>query len=97
MATLSAHRNIVEMPCVFVDRIPSLRQSMELYPQALPSRLNPDGFGRNMSLFCVMKRYWYFFNLTLLRLNDTSILSLKQCSEVHLISYSFLYQYFDAM
>ncbi|XP_068202364.1 serine/threonine-protein kinase Pink1, mitochondrial [Palaemon carinicauda] len=51
------HPNIVEMPCVFVDRIPLLEDSMKLYPDALPSRLNPRGYGRNMSMFCVMKRY----------------------------------------
>ena len=56
MKPLPLHPNIVEMPCVFVDRVPSLSGSMELYPQALPTRLNPEGFGRNMSLFCVMRR-----------------------------------------
>ncbi|KAK7073377.1 Protein tyrosine kinase [Halocaridina rubra] len=54
---LPPHPNIVEMPCVFVDRIPFLEDSMTLYPDALPTRLNPRGYGRNMSLFCVMKRY----------------------------------------
>jgi len=54
---LPAHPNIVEMPCVFVDRIPFLKDSMRLYPDALPQRLNPYGSGRNMSLFCVMRRY----------------------------------------
>lgn len=54
---LPSHPNIVEMPCVFVDRVPFLEDSMQLYPDALPTRLNPGGYGRNMSLFCVMKRY----------------------------------------
>lgn len=54
---LPPHPNIVEMPCVFVDRIPFLEDSMHLYPDALPARINPRGYGRNMSLFCVMKRY----------------------------------------
>ncbi|XP_042893579.1 serine/threonine-protein kinase Pink1, mitochondrial-like [Penaeus japonicus] len=54
---LPTHHNIVDMPCVFVDRIPFLEDSMQLYPDALPMRLNPRGSGRNMSLFCVMKRY----------------------------------------
>ncbi|KAE8738217.1 hypothetical protein FOCC_FOCC016323 [Frankliniella occidentalis] len=31
--------------------------SLSLYPDALPARINPNGFGRNMSLFLVMKRY----------------------------------------
>ena len=30
---------------------------MYLYPDALPTRLNPNGYGRNMSLFLIMKRY----------------------------------------
>lgn len=54
---LSPHSNIVDMPCVFVDRVPLLEGCHDLYPQALPARLNPQGYGRNMSLFCVMKRY----------------------------------------
>lgn len=54
---LPQHHNLVDMPCVFVDRIPFLEDSMQLYPDALPMRLNPRGSGRNMSLFCVMKRY----------------------------------------
>ncbi|KAK8731725.1 hypothetical protein OTU49_007444 [Cherax quadricarinatus] len=54
---LPPHPNIVEMPCVFVDSIPFLKDSMQLYPDALPTRINPSGYGRNMSLFCVMKRY----------------------------------------
>lgn len=54
---LPSHPNIVDMPCVFVDRVPLLEGSFDLYPQALPARLNPQGYGRNMSLFCVMKRY----------------------------------------
>nr|XP_053640466.1 serine/threonine-protein kinase Pink1, mitochondrial-like [Cherax quadricarinatus] len=53
---LPPHPNIVEMPCVFVDSIPFLKDSMQLYPDALPTRINPSGYGRNMSLFCVMKR-----------------------------------------
>lgn len=53
---LPPHPNVVEMPCVFVDRVPFMEDSMQLYPDALPSRLNPHGYGRNMSLFCVMKR-----------------------------------------
>ena len=51
------HPNIVEMYTAFGDAIPHLSDSMDLYPDALPSRINPRGFGRNMSLFAVMKRY----------------------------------------
>ncbi|MPC18933.1 Serine/threonine-protein kinase PINK1, mitochondrial [Portunus trituberculatus] len=54
---LPPHPNIVDMPCVFVDRVPLLEGCLDLYPHALPARLNPQGYGRNMSLFCVMKRY----------------------------------------
>ncbi|KAB7495443.1 Serine/threonine-protein kinase PINK1, mitochondrial [Armadillidium nasatum] len=55
--TLPPHPNIVNMPCVFVDKIPLLSEGLKLYPDALPKRINPSGYGRNMSLFCVMKRY----------------------------------------
>jgi serine/threonine protein kinase len=34
-----------------------LPESLESFPAALPKRLNEDGYGRNMSLFLVMKRY----------------------------------------
>ena len=30
---------------------------MRLYPDALPARINPNGCGRNMSLFLVMRKY----------------------------------------
>lgn len=54
---LRPHPNIVEMLTVFADRVPALPGNLDLYPQALPARLNPAGFGRNMSLFLVMRRY----------------------------------------
>nr|CAD7457694.1 unnamed protein product [Timema tahoe] len=54
---LPQHPNIVEMQCAFADRVPDLPGSFTLYPDALPPRINPDGYGRNMSLFLVMKRY----------------------------------------
>lgn len=54
---LPSHPNIVMMPGYFCDQIPNLRHSRVLYPSALPSRLNPNGYGRNMSLFLLMKRY----------------------------------------
>nr|CAD7408729.1 unnamed protein product [Timema poppensis] len=54
---LPQHPNIVEMHCAFADRVPDLPGSFTLYPDALPPRINPDGSGRNMSLFLVMKRY----------------------------------------
>ena len=55
--SLPAHPNIVLMYGVFCAQIPNLRQSNTLYPMALPPRLNPQGYGRNMSLFLLMKRY----------------------------------------
>jgi hypothetical protein len=51
------HENIIDVKHAFVDRVPLLPGGIENYPSALPRRLNPDdGFGRNMSLFLVMKR-----------------------------------------
>lgn len=54
---LQPHPNIVLMPGFFCDQIPNLKNSRILYPSALPARLNPSGYGRNMSLFLLMKRY----------------------------------------
>ena len=34
-----------------------ITESMNLYPHALPPRINPQGYGRNMSLFLIMKKY----------------------------------------
>ncbi|KAG5682147.1 hypothetical protein PVAND_011520 [Polypedilum vanderplanki] len=54
---LPPHPNIVLMPAFFCDQIPYLRNS-HAYANALPPRLNPtSGYGRNMSLFLLMKRY----------------------------------------
>ncbi|XP_044727845.1 serine/threonine-protein kinase Pink1, mitochondrial [Chrysoperla carnea] len=54
---LPSHPNIVQMYSVFADYVPNLHDSFKLYPDALPTRINPDGYGRNMSLFLLMKRY----------------------------------------
>jgi len=51
------HPNIVEMVTVFADQVPALPGDIQLYGDALPARLNPRGYGRNMSLFLVMKKY----------------------------------------
>jgi PTEN induced putative kinase 1 len=57
-ASVPAHPNLVLMPAFFCDYIPKLKNSHTLYPNALPQRLNPStGYGRNMSLFLLMKRY----------------------------------------
>lgn len=53
---LPPHINVVKMYRSFTDYIPELPDSQTLYPDALPFRLNPDGCGRNMSLFLVMKK-----------------------------------------
>jgi len=54
---LSPHPNVAKMYTAFSDYIPALSESMELYPHALPPRINPEGYGRNMSLFVIMKKY----------------------------------------
>jgi len=54
---IGAHPNIVEMVTVFTDRVPCLPGDIQLYGEALPMRINPKGYGRNMSLFLVMKKY----------------------------------------
>jgi len=54
---VSSHPNIVEMVTVFADQVPGLPGDIQLYGDALPARLNPRGYGRNMSLFLVMKKY----------------------------------------
>lgn len=54
---LPAHPNIVTMYGVLVDQIPELPRARELFKNALPPRLHEHGYGRNMTLFLVMKRY----------------------------------------
>lgn len=63
--TLPPHPNIVAMYYVFTDKIPILPGSWGMYPDALPSRINPQGSGRNMSLFLVMKRLFLDYKITL--------------------------------
>lgn len=54
---LPPHPNIVEMWCVFVDEVSHLPSSFKDYPDALPKRINPEGMGRNMTMYLVMKKY----------------------------------------
>uniref|UniRef100_A0A8D8WE23 non-specific serine/threonine protein kinase n=1 Tax=Cacopsylla melanoneura TaxID=428564 RepID=A0A8D8WE23_9HEMI len=55
---LPPHPNIVVMHFAFTDFVPSIPDSSLIYPSALPARLNPTGgYGRNMSLFILMKKY----------------------------------------
>lgn len=56
---LPGHPNIVAMYGGFVDDFPILPGALEHYPCALPQRVNPEGCGRNKTLFIVMKRYPY--------------------------------------
>jgi len=53
---LPPHVNIVKIHRSFTDYVPELPDSEMFCPNALPQRLNPQGFGRNMSLFLVMKK-----------------------------------------
>lgn len=54
---LPPHPNIVAIFSVFTDYVPELEDCRGLFPAALPRRIHPDGEGRNMSLFLLMKRY----------------------------------------
>ena len=53
---LNSHPNVVDIKGVFVDEVPALEDSLLLYPDALPARLNPEGSGHNKTMFLVMKR-----------------------------------------
>jgi PTEN induced putative kinase 1 len=67
----SDHPNVVRMYSCFVDSFPLLKEAHEYYPMAIPTHLSSEGFGRNKTLFIVMRRY----DLTLseyLRLNKPS-------------------------
>ncbi|GAB0090756.1 serine/threonine-protein kinase PINK1, mitochondrial [Sergentomyia squamirostris] len=54
---LPPHPNVVSMLGVFCAQMPNLEGARHLYPSALPPRLHESGFGRNMSLFLLMRRY----------------------------------------
>ncbi len=89
---IPAHANVVDMSVAFTDFVPDLKEAMAQFPDALPRRLNPDGFGRNMSLFLVMKRYDCSLKEYLLRQRGdqawrTSLLLLTQVLEgvTHLV------------
>ena len=53
----SYHPNIVRMYSCFVDSFPLLSEAHEYYPMAVPSSLSADGYGRNRTMFIVMRRY----------------------------------------
>ena len=56
---LPPHPNIVVMKEAFADDTPALSRGLLEYPDALPQRLNRGGYGRNKTLFIVMKKYVY--------------------------------------
>ena len=60
LTMLPAHPNIVTMHCAFVDFVPELPDSKNEFPAALPPRINPTGFGRNKTLFLLMKRLVHY-------------------------------------
>lgn len=57
--TLPPHPNIVTMFGFFCDEVRNFPDGHLLYPIAQPQRINPNGYGRNMSLYLLMKRYDY--------------------------------------
>ncbi|XP_061393060.1 serine/threonine-protein kinase Pink1, mitochondrial isoform X2 [Musca vetustissima] len=57
--TLPPHPNIVCMYGFFCDEVGNFPDGHLLYPIAQPQRINPNGYGRNMSLYLLMKRYDY--------------------------------------
>jgi serine/threonine protein kinase len=54
---LKPHPNILRIECAFVDEVPYVADSLDHYPASLPTRYNPEGCGRNMTLFLIMKKY----------------------------------------
>lgn len=54
---LPPHPNIVCMFGFFCDEVGNFPDGHLLYPVAQPQRINPQGYGRNMSLYLLMKRY----------------------------------------
>ena len=54
---LPPHPNIVSMHSALADYVPEgLPEALNEIPEALPVRLNSGGFGRNMTMFLIMKR-----------------------------------------
>ncbi|KAH8288248.1 hypothetical protein KR044_006083 [Drosophila immigrans] len=54
---LPPHPNVVCMFGFFCDEVKNFTDGHLLYPIAQPQRINPQGYGRNMSLYLLMKRY----------------------------------------
>ncbi|XP_055846775.1 serine/threonine-protein kinase Pink1, mitochondrial [Episyrphus balteatus] len=70
---LPPHPNIVLMFGYFCGEVRNFRDGHILYPIAQPPRINPQGYGRNMSLYLLMKRY----DNSLRNLLDTNELSTR--------------------
>ncbi|KAM8720274.1 hypothetical protein ACLKA7_006335 [Drosophila subpalustris] len=70
---LPPHPNVVCMFGFFCDEVKNFTDGHLLYPIAQPQRINPQGYGRNMSLYLLMKRYDH----SLRGLLDTSELSTR--------------------
>lgn len=70
---LPPHPNVVCMFGFFCDEVRNFTDGHLLYPIAQPQRINPQGYGRNMSLYLLMKRYDH----SLRGLLDTSELSTR--------------------
>lgn len=71
--TLPPHPNIVLMFGYFCEEVRNFQDGHLLYPVAQPPRINPQGYGRNMSLYLLMKRYDH----SLRSLLDTTELSTR--------------------
>ncbi|XP_067873440.1 serine/threonine-protein kinase PINK1, mitochondrial isoform X1 [Heterodontus francisci] len=54
---MKPHPNIIQIVRAFIDNVPLLPGAWIEYPDVLPTRLNPSGFGYNRTLFLVMKNY----------------------------------------
>lgn len=54
---LKPHPKVVDIRGVFIDEVPKLPDALSQYPDALPARLNPEGFGHNKTMFLIMKKY----------------------------------------
>lgn len=72
-ASLPPHPNIVLMFGYFCGEVRNFRDGHILYPIAQPPRINPQGYGRNMSLYLLMKRYDYSLQSYLNNTTDIKI------------------------
>uniref|UniRef100_UPI00398F3FEE serine/threonine-protein kinase PINK1, mitochondrial isoform X2 n=1 Tax=Pristiophorus japonicus TaxID=55135 RepID=UPI00398F3FEE len=55
--TMKPHPNIIQIERAFTADFPLLPGAWIEYPDVLPTRFNPSGFGYNRTLFLVMKKY----------------------------------------